>query len=180
MAGKYRHTQQTMVLTEADNNRLLFQFHGKKRALITGAMGVWMLAAAVFLWWQNGFDSYLAGFGAFAAVLAAAAVFSAKTVRGMEIDKRRGSVRYAEKTLNRNEIWEKPFSDFVSISVHYLRNHSDSKRRPLIVEIVSRAGGYYRIGTDAAGAGRETAARELADRIGGIMGIPVVASIGKS
>jgi hypothetical protein len=171
-----------MVLAEADDHRLLFRFQGKKWAWITGAMSAWLLAAAGFLWWQHGFAVSLVFFALLGFALAAASVYSAATVRGMEIDKQRGSVRYAEKSVAGNAVWEKPFSDFASISVHYPRAQSSGKAgaRSLTIEIVSRDGGYFRIGTRASGATGEAAARELAGRVGDMMGLPVVASIGKS
>lgn len=171
-----------MVLAEADEHRLLFQFQGKKWAWVTGAMSAWLLLAAGFLWWQSGFAVHFGVFALFGFVLAAASVYSAMTVRGMEIDKRRGSVRYAEKSLARNEVWEKPFADFASISVYYPRTHTGGRRRDrsLMIEIVSRDGGYFRIGTCPSGAINEAGARELAGRVGDMMGLPVVASIGKN
>jgi hypothetical protein len=172
-----------MVLTEADPHRLLFQFQGKTWAWTNGAMGAWLLAAAGFMGWQSGFAPYHALFAVFALFLLRSAFYAAINSRGLEIDRRRGSVRYAESTLRRKDLWEKPFSEFASVSVHYPRFESGGRRktpRHLSVEIVTRHGEYYRVSTRASGHAPETAARELAARIGDMMGLPVVSSIGKN
>jgi hypothetical protein len=182
MIQSTRRVRQTLVLTEADDHRLLFQFQGKTWALTTGAMSIWLLSAGGFLWWQRGFTPYLGLFGLFAVVLAGAAVASATTVRGLEIDRHRGSVRYGENSMARKEVWEKPFSEFASISIHYPSTNQGGRpnRRHPAVEIVSRDGAYFRIGTRPAGGTPEATLRKLAERVGDMMGLPVVASIGKN
>jgi hypothetical protein len=171
-----------MILTTEEEHRLLFQYSGKKMAWITGTMGLWLLVAAGFLLWQNGLSYHAAAFILFGILLAAYAANSARAKRGLEIDRDRGSVRYAESALARKEIWEKAFTDFASISVNYPRKDGRRKRQTgrLVVEIVSREGGYYPVTRQRPGVSPEKNARELAERIGGMMNLPMVASIGRN
>ena len=182
MAWIVRRRQQPMILTVEEEHRLLFQYSGKKSALTTGSMGACLLAAAGFLAWQNGFSVHVAAFILFGMLLAANAVFSSRSESGMEIDRVRGSIRYAEKAVRRKDIWEKSFSEFASISVHYPRKERSTRRhgRRPVVEIVSRDGEYFPVMKHAPGVSPDQSARDLASMVGGMMNLPVVASIGKN
>lgn len=170
-----------MVLTEAGEHRLFFQFQGRRWALILGAMSIWLLTAAGVTWWRNGWGASLVGFAVFGLVLGLAAGAAATTMRGLEIDRQRGTVRYAENTLYRKILWEKPFSDFVSVSLYHPREQPGGRRarKRVFLEIVSRVGDYYPLGVRPTGAATERQAREMAARIGDLMGLPVVSSIGR-
>jgi hypothetical protein len=159
-----------LVLTESDSQRLVFSFRPGVWALITLIPALGLGAAALFLGEQMGESARWAvpvcwtGF----ALFLYSTIYSLFARRSLEINDRDSVVQYRSRTLHEQSEWMKPFTSFKSVRL--VRSHHAN-----YPQIVLRSEDQEEIPLALAELGkpRSDPTEELARRIAQMMGLEV-------
>lgn len=173
----HKRDDHVLALREQDDERLTFAFRSLHMAALVAAfavgaaLAVWLLGAEL----REAGGLYY-GFAWFlAAAFALSAVLSLFVSSRLEIDGARSLATYHYSSAFSQRSWRKAFGDFEEIRVYRPKAGTGAGRAALLKVLLKlRDGQEIPLGTGFLGVYGKRQARELADRLGALMSLPVI------